>query len=292
MGLRLNPPPGWPPMPEGFTPQPGWQPDPSWPPAPPGWQLWIDDGQQQSAAPTVTVPPPPGQYPSPGSNPPPAGATPPPGGYQAPGPYQASSAYQAPGAFQAPGTPPPGGPGGYPGYAGYQPSVPSVGRRIRRGVLAVRLVIGGVVLVVAVVVLIVTHLNGASRSSSSGQITKSGNLTVSDLQVGDCFDNPSDAMSNGVDTVKAIPCSQAHDSQIFAKFSLPAGAFPGDSAVQDQASKGCDDHTVSLNKSKVTDSMEVRFLVPEVDGWDQGDRGVSCLILNPTPTITTSLLNG
>lgn len=38
---RLNPPPGWPPMPYGFTPQPGWQPDPSWPPPPPGWQVWL-----------------------------------------------------------------------------------------------------------------------------------------------------------------------------------------------------------------------------------------------------------
>jgi hypothetical protein len=38
---RLNLPPGWPPMPYGFTPQPGWQPDPSWPPPPPGWQVWL-----------------------------------------------------------------------------------------------------------------------------------------------------------------------------------------------------------------------------------------------------------
>lgn len=45
MGLRFNPPPGWPPVPEGFTPEPGWQPDPSWPPAPPGWQLWVNDDQ-------------------------------------------------------------------------------------------------------------------------------------------------------------------------------------------------------------------------------------------------------
>lgn len=41
MGLRFNPPPGWPPAPPGFTPQPGWQPDPAWPPPPPGWQLWV-----------------------------------------------------------------------------------------------------------------------------------------------------------------------------------------------------------------------------------------------------------
>ena len=43
MATRFNPPPGWPPAPEGWTPPPGWNPDPSWPAAPPGWQLWLDD---------------------------------------------------------------------------------------------------------------------------------------------------------------------------------------------------------------------------------------------------------
>jgi Domain of unknown function (DUF4190)/Septum formation len=45
VGLRYNPPPGWPPAPPGFTPPPGWQPDPSWPTPPPGWQLWVNDDQ-------------------------------------------------------------------------------------------------------------------------------------------------------------------------------------------------------------------------------------------------------
>ena len=42
MAMQLNPPPGWPPAPAGWTPPPGWQPDPTWPPPPPGWQLWMD----------------------------------------------------------------------------------------------------------------------------------------------------------------------------------------------------------------------------------------------------------
>jgi hypothetical protein len=43
MALRLNPPPSWPPLPEGWVPPPGWQPDPSWPEPPSGWQLWLDE---------------------------------------------------------------------------------------------------------------------------------------------------------------------------------------------------------------------------------------------------------
>lgn len=43
MSMKLNPPPGWPPVPPGWAPPPGWQPDPSWPDPPPGWNLWIED---------------------------------------------------------------------------------------------------------------------------------------------------------------------------------------------------------------------------------------------------------
>lgn len=41
--LVLNPPPGWPKPPKGWTPPHNWKPDPAWPAPPPGWQLWIPD---------------------------------------------------------------------------------------------------------------------------------------------------------------------------------------------------------------------------------------------------------
>jgi hypothetical protein len=41
-----NPPPNWPPAPEGWTPPPGWQPDPAWGPPPEGWQLWVESEQR------------------------------------------------------------------------------------------------------------------------------------------------------------------------------------------------------------------------------------------------------
>ena len=41
MEYRFNPPPGWPPVPEGWRPPQGWRPDPSWPAAPEGWSYWL-----------------------------------------------------------------------------------------------------------------------------------------------------------------------------------------------------------------------------------------------------------
>lgn len=58
MAARFNPAPGWPPIPEGWTPPPGWTPDPNWPPAPAGWQFWVEDAP--------VAPPAPAPVPAPG----------------------------------------------------------------------------------------------------------------------------------------------------------------------------------------------------------------------------------
>lgn len=52
---RFNPPPNWPPVPQGWTPPPGWQPDPSWPAPPPGWKVWVDDRRGMSRSAKVGI---------------------------------------------------------------------------------------------------------------------------------------------------------------------------------------------------------------------------------------------
>jgi hypothetical protein len=47
MSVHFNPPPGWPPVPQGWVPPAGWQPDPSWPAPPPGWSLWTEDADSK-----------------------------------------------------------------------------------------------------------------------------------------------------------------------------------------------------------------------------------------------------
>jgi len=76
VGLKFNPPPGWP-LSYSFEPPPGWEPDPSWPPPPPGWPLWIGSGAPRGTGPAAPPAQSPQTYPAPseGYGPPrPAGA--------------------------------------------------------------------------------------------------------------------------------------------------------------------------------------------------------------------------
>jgi Domain of unknown function (DUF4190)/Septum formation len=354
VGLRYNPPPGWPPAPEGFSPSPGWQPDPSWPPPPPGWQLWVNDDQaptRVSSQQTIQAGPPSpprlpgdaaeasgGPYGGPGS---PYGG--PGGAYGGPGsspygdaanPYGGSaspyggptSPYGAPGR-QYGGA---GGPYGTP-YGGYgnpyaQPGQPYNRKtsgwaiasfvlgllggvllsvifafialsRIKRlgqqgrGLAIAGLILSGIWVLLIILIVVVASLNGATRSSSTGKITGSGNLSVFSLAVGDCFNSPADTQD--VASVTAEPCNQPHSAQIYAKFNLAGSNFsyPGTATVTRLAASGCTVRTGSIDRSKTTNAMTVRFLFPDRDAWLGRQRTVACMIVNPTANLTYSLVN-
>jgi hypothetical protein len=93
--------------------------------------------------------------------------------------------------------------------------------------------------------------------------------------------------------VTAIPCGQAHNAQIYAKFNLSGSilSYPGSTALTRLATSGCNARVGILDKSKITDSMTIRFLFPLAKSWLDGHRTVTCMIANPTANVTSSLLN-
>ena len=329
MGLRYNPPPGWPPAPEGFIPPPGWQPDPSWPPAPPGWQLVVDDSQpatQASTQPAQVNPPWPGNAAgSPYGGPPGSPYAAPGGQYVGPGsPYAAPGGqYGAPGGQYGAGGPygtPYGGYGSpYPPGRPYSPKTSGWAiasfvlgllgvvvlsvifgfvalSRIKRlgqqgrGFAIAGLVLSGLWVLLIILLIIVGSLSNATRSSSTGEITHGGNLNVFALAVGDCFNNP--ATAQDVATVTAEPCNQPHSAQIYAKFNLTGSNFsyPGTVTVTQLASTGCTARTANVDRSKVTNAMTVHFFFPDQTAWLNGRRTVACMVVDQGGDLSYSVL--
>jgi hypothetical protein len=289
VGLRFNPPPEWPPVPEGFTPQPGWQPDPSWPPSPPGWKLWITE-DQPPADPSQAI------SPSQADDPPlPASSS--------------SGQYGSPGTpYGIPGPPPATGPTSGWAIASFVLGLLSVAilsvifafialRRIKRlrqrgrGLAIAGLALSGFWVVVVVAAIVAVNTGKATRSATTGVITHRGHINAFSLRVGDCFDNPAGARA--VNTVTAIPCDQPHNAQIYGKFKLTGSDFsyPGAVVVAQRARSGCNARIGTVNKSMTTTAMTVRILLPEKTSWVAGQRTVSCMVVNPTATLTASLLN-
>src|SRR5262249_14931594 len=140
-------------------------------------------------------------------------------------------------------------------------------------------------------VLVVASLTAAQRSAT-GQITKDGHLGVFSLRAGDCFQNPSGSQADPALTqVTAVPCTSPHNAQVITQLPVPGNAYPGRAAFGAKAKRGCSASIAAVaDRSKLTASMNLLWIYPLPQAWADGQRTISCLIVDSSQDLTSSLL--
>ncbi|WP_330459601.1 DUF4190 domain-containing protein [Streptomyces sp. NBC_00820] len=112
---------------------------------------------------------------------------------------------------------------------------------------------------------------------------------------GECFDEPGGRLTGDTDGVDKVPCSGAHDGEVFATFDLKDGSYPGDDSLAAAADKRCYglQYTYAMDSWAVPDDVDVYYLTPTGDSWSAGDREVTCVFGNTTEgkDLTGSLRN-
>lgn len=274
--------------------------------------------------PPAPYPAPPGQYPPPAAPPPqypysPPSQYPPPAQYPPPPQYPPTE-YSPPPQYPPTEYSPTAPPGYYPTQQ-YPPTAPKPGvngfaiaslvlgicsgpllavifgiialRQIRRsgqrgrGMAIAGLVLSGIWVLAVGIGVAIAIATDADRDSS-GQLTGSGRVSISDLQPGDCVNNIQE--DRLVTKVDAVPCSQLHSGEVFAVFDLTGSTFPGESNTNDQAEQGCLDRLDDYAPDAVNDdSLDLFYFAPNANSWGRGDREVVCLALDPNKQRTGSL---
>ncbi len=131
----------------------------------------------------------------------------------------------------------------------------------------------------------------ASRSSS-GEITKAGDLTAADLRVGDCFDLK-DPAADEVGDVTAGPCTTAHEFEMFFVGSLAEGEYPAQAVFETYLTDNCyPAFDAYIGKSHTESELEIYWLTPSPEGWRAGDRSVQCAAYHPLVHVQTKSLKG
>jgi hypothetical protein len=135
--------------------------------------------------------------------------------------------------------------------------------------------------------------SGAPASSASPVTTQAStpaSVNVFSLPVGTCFDNPSGNLFS-ISSVTPISCIRAHNAQVFAQFNVRGTSFPGAAAMERRADNGCNARiTGHLDQSKITSAMSLHFIFPRQLAWDSGQRRISCLVVDSSRDLTSSLL--
>jgi hypothetical protein len=269
------------------VPPAGWRPDPAWPPPPADWPFWVEDDDPGSASETGA-----------------AGT-----GWAAPEAFLRGQ--PAPGTFPGQATP-----AQFLGRAktsGFAIAAFVFGLlggvllsvifgivalvRIRRrgqrgkGFAIAGLALSGAWVLVLGVAIAVLVIEQPDRSAGTGQIAHQGTASILSLRAGDCFQNPAGNGLIHVGNVTAVPCTTAHNAQVFAIFEVNAAGYPGHAAMLQLADRGCRARIARyVDRSKLIGTMSLHFVFPEPDSWAAGRRSVSCLIVDSSKDLTSSLL--
>ncbi|WP_406052034.1 DUF4190 domain-containing protein [Kribbella sp. NBC_00889] len=150
--------------------------------------------------------------------------------------------------------------------------IPKKGQK-GKGLAIAGLAVSGLWLV-GIVVAIAVFGDGEPDRDASGQVTTTQNTRPDKLRVGDCV---SEINEGEVANIKVVPCDQPNGGKVFAVFDLPAGDWPGLTAVQTSAEKGCTDRWKASKQQASADSS-IFYLHPTENGWSLGDRGTTCLL--------------
>ncbi|GLY91049.1 DUF4190 domain-containing protein [Actinoallomurus iriomotensis] len=111
------------------------------------------------------------------------------------------------------------------------------------------------------------------KRDASGQINSTQKAAPDTLRVGDCV-----APQTGeVRTVQAQPCTTPGSNKVFSIFSLPQGAWPGESSSGAAAERGCT-RRYQAKHATSKKQLDMYYFSPTKAQWTLGDRKVICLV--------------
>lgn len=127
----------------------------------------------------------------------------------------------------------------------------------------------------------------ANRGSDGG-IETSEEIHFTQLRIGDCFEVPD--LKGSIFTVDAVPCSRAHQAEVYARFEMASGKFPGTKRVQVDAQGACARRFKPfVGSDPMKTQLDVVTLYPLEQSWEQ-NRYVICSVIHKDLSKSTGTL--
>lgn len=169
-----------------------------------------------------------------------------------------------------------------------QPPRPVAERRKRRGIA----LLAAVSVLVTALVITAAVVTGLGRDGT--EQPTNGGVVAGDNVAGDNLESglkPGDCVAGLVGEARTpLPCTEPHEAEVFAVFTLPLDHWPGEEVVITEAEQGCQERLGAYEAALRDDpNVELVFLHPGEDSWPEGDREVVCLLRDPAGQRTGSL---
>ena len=136
-----------------------------------------------------------------------------------------------------------------------------------------------------------------AERDEAGAVATEGAVDPFEVKLGDCVEQPVSNDSEEVEeveSVKAVPCEQPHDGEVYAVFDLPDGDFPGEEEVAAAGEDRCVEEFATFVGTAYEESQyDITSLFPTRDSWEtQDDREYVCIVVAPEGQTATGTLKG
>jgi hypothetical protein len=164
---------------------------------------------------------------------------------------------------------------------------PPVGERVREARGVSWLVTAGVVIVVIAVAVAAGVLYVTTHGFRPKTVVTYRPAAVFGLRTGECINSSQNGLSATI-----LSCATPHQAEVFATFSLTGSDWPGNAAVQQQASSGCANRIAGyLNPALLNAGLVQQYVYPNQDAWKAGVRTVVCEVGATTGPLSGSVRN-
>jgi hypothetical protein len=117
------------------------------------------------------------------------------------------------------------------------------------------------------------------------------NVAAGDLKVGDCFNTTS---ATSVQTLETQPCTESHNAEVFFVGEYTGETYPISLSIERYIEEACVP-AFEAYVGRAVDSeptLSIGYLYPGRDGWEKGDRTVSCYVTQPDESPMTTPIKG
>jgi hypothetical protein len=139
------------------------------------------------------------------------------------------------------------------------------------------------------------HSTMQADRDDSGAIVGEGSIDAFQMRVGDCFNDGSGFTDDNpeVHSVPGVPCSTAHDNEVYAVFDVNSPSFPGDE-MERMAFESCKQRfSAFVGRDYDSSKLDIATLYPTRDSWNShNDREVVCAVYDVAANKLTGSVKG
>lgn len=106
--------------------------------------------------------------------------------------------------------------------------------------------------------------------------------SVLDWELGACVNDADTPLGADLADVPRVPCTEPHDSELFAIVTVEGDSYPGADLLIDQGQTSCQEQFGEFVGIDFRSSLlDFHFYYPTPSSWSEGDRTIYCMVFDP-----------